>query len=146
MALENVSQWGLFEAERRINQGALSHGFLPSPSELRREIDRVMEPFRERERRAAEEKRRYLWAEDDKPRALPAPAGDPEAVAKWRARRAVERAEAAAKAAGAPVDRALFADKDERMTRTAADAVDDYMSRQSRHHYRSSERGEEFDA
>ncbi|ASY58452.1 hypothetical protein [Sinorhizobium sp. CCBAU 05631] len=62
-ALEGVGQWALFEAERRINQNALGHAFMPTPSELRAEIDRVMEPFRERERRAAEEARRYAWEE-----------------------------------------------------------------------------------
>lgn len=62
-ALEGISQWALFEAERRINQNALGHAFMPSPAELRGEIDRVMEPFRERERRAAEEERRYAWEE-----------------------------------------------------------------------------------
>ncbi|TBB88091.1 hypothetical protein [Rhizobium ruizarguesonis] len=143
-ALEAVGQWALFEAERRINQNALGHPFMATPAELRREIDRVMEPFRERERRAAEDERRYRWAEDDKPRALAAPQGDPEAVANWRVRRAAQKVQAAVKSAGAPVDRALFAHKDERMTRTAADAVDNFMSRQSRHHYRYSERGEEF--
>ncbi len=62
-ALEGVSQWALFEAERRINQNSLGHAFMPSPSELRGEIDRVMEPLLERERRAAEERRRYACAE-----------------------------------------------------------------------------------
>ncbi|WP_171049316.1 hypothetical protein [Rhizobium sp. MHM7A] len=131
-ALEDVGSWALMEAERRINQNSLGHPFLPTPAELRAEIDRVMEPFRERERRAAQERRLYQWPEE--PRALPAPAGDPEAVAKWRARRAVERAEAAAKSAGAPVDRALYADKDQRAQRTPADAVTDFMSRQDRRH------------
>jgi hypothetical protein len=67
-ALEGVSQWALFEAERRINQNALGHGFMPSPSELRGEIDRVMKPVLERRWRAAEEARRYEWADDDSPR------------------------------------------------------------------------------
>ncbi|PND26788.1 hypothetical protein CN933_13660 [Sinorhizobium sp. M4_45] len=62
-ALEGVSQWALFEAERRVNQNALGHAFMPSPAELRGEIDRVVEPFRERERRAAEEARRYASKE-----------------------------------------------------------------------------------
>ncbi|MHC2456221.1 hypothetical protein ACVMIX_002862 [Rhizobium leguminosarum] len=132
-ALEDVGQWALFEAERRINQNSLGHAFMPSPSELRAEIDRVMGPFRERERRAAEERRRYTW-EDDKPRALPAPKGNPNAVANWRARRNAEKAAAAVKSAGAPVDQALFADKNERMTRTAADAVSNFMARQDRRH------------
>ncbi len=46
-ALEGVCQWALFAAERRINQNCLGHAFMPSPSELRAEIDRVMEPFRD---------------------------------------------------------------------------------------------------
>ncbi|TAT82463.1 hypothetical protein [Rhizobium ruizarguesonis] len=129
-ALEDVSQWGLFEAERRINQNSLNHAFMPSPAELRGEIDRVMEPFRERARRAAEERRLYQWPEE--PRALPAPAGDPEAVAKWRVRRAAQKAEAAVKSAGAPVDQALFADKDQRSQRTPAEAIADFVSRQDR--------------
>ncbi|MGR9158571.1 hypothetical protein [Rhizobium leguminosarum] len=133
-ALEGVGKWALFEAERRINQNALGHPFMPTPAELRREIDHVMKPFRERERRAAEEKRRYEWDEDGKPRALPAPKGNPVAVANWRARRDAEKEEAAVKAASAPFDRALFADKEERMNRTAADAVSDFISRQDRRH------------
>jgi len=67
-ALEGASQWALFEAERRINQNALGHAFMPSPSELRGEIDRVMKPILERQRRAAEEARRYAWPEDGSPR------------------------------------------------------------------------------
>ncbi|TBD22977.1 hypothetical protein [Rhizobium ruizarguesonis] len=66
-ALEGVNQWALFEAERRINQNALGHGFMPSPSELRGQINRVMEPILERERRAAIEARRYRWPEDKSP-------------------------------------------------------------------------------
>ncbi len=66
-ALEGVSQWALFEAERRINQNALGHAFMPSPAELRGVIDRVMKPVLERERRAAEEARRYAWPEDETP-------------------------------------------------------------------------------
>ncbi|MDH6273541.1 hypothetical protein M2311_003631 [Rhizobium leguminosarum] len=131
-ALEDVGQWALFEAERRINQNSLGHAFMPSPSELRREIDRVMEPFRERARRAAEERRLYQWPEE--PRALPAPAGDPEAVAKWRAKRNADMAAAAVKSASAPFDQALFADKDQRVQRTPADAVSDFLARQERRH------------
>ncbi|RWX27246.1 hypothetical protein EHH54_33860 [Rhizobium leguminosarum] len=144
-ALEGVGKWALFEAELRINQNALGHPFMPTPAELRREIDRAMEPFRERERRAAEEERRYRWVEDDKPRALPAPTGDPKAIAKWRSRRNAEREEAAAKAASAPVDPALFADREERMKRKSADAVSDFISRQDRRHSRSSESEKEAD-
>lgn len=66
-AMEGVCQWGLFEAELRINQNALGHGFMPSPAELRGVIDRVMKPVLERERRAAEERRRYAWPEDKTP-------------------------------------------------------------------------------
>ncbi|WP_454265073.1 hypothetical protein [Sinorhizobium fredii] len=62
-AMEGVCQWALFEAEKRINQGSLAHSFMPAPSELRREINRVMEPFR----RAAAEARRYRWPEDSSP-------------------------------------------------------------------------------
>ncbi|WP_049733865.1 hypothetical protein [Rhizobium ecuadorense] len=142
-ALEGVSRWALLEAERRINQNSLGHAFMPSPSELRAQIDRVMEPFRERARRAAEERRLYQWPEE--PRALPAPAGDPEAVAKWRAKRNADMAEAALKTASAPVDPALFAGRDERTKRTSADAVADFISRQHRRHSRSSETGKETD-
>ncbi|WP_106795301.1 hypothetical protein [Rhizobium sp. H4] len=141
--LEGVGKWALFEAERRINQNALGHPFMPTPAELRREIDRAMEPFRERERRAAEEKRRYKWDEDGKPRALPAPKGDPEAIAKWRAMRNAQKAEAALKAESAPVDPALFADRDERKKRTSAEAVSDFVSRQHRRHFHSSETDQE---
>jgi len=138
-ALEGVGKWALFEAERRINQNALGHPFMPTPAELRREIDRVMEPFRERQRRAAEEERRYRWPEDNKPRALPAPKGNPEVIARWRARRSAEKEEAAFKAASAPADPALFADREERKKRTSADAVSDFISRQDGRHSRSSE-------
>jgi hypothetical protein len=139
VALEGVSRWALAQATREILQGSLGHAFLPSPPELRREVDRVMAPHLAARRREAEEARRYTW-EDDKPRALPAPTGDPEAVARWRARRNAEKAaEAAVKAASAPVDPALFPDREERMKRTSADAVSDFISRQDRRHSRSSE-------
>jgi hypothetical protein len=62
-ALEGVGQWALFTAERAINQNALHHPYMPSPSEMRGQIDRAMEPFRERERRAQAEARRYAWPE-----------------------------------------------------------------------------------
>ncbi|MBX4966159.1 hypothetical protein [Rhizobium binae] len=145
VALEGVSRWGLAQATREILQGSLGHAFLPSPPELRREVNRVMGPHEAARRRAAEAERLYRWPEDDQRRALPASAGDPEAVAKWRARRAVERAEAAAKAAGAPVDRALFADREARHRRTSDEAVDDFVSRQHRRHFHSSETDQESD-
>ncbi|TBF29308.1 hypothetical protein [Rhizobium ruizarguesonis] len=132
VALEGVSRWGLAQATREILRGSLGHGFCPSPPELRREVDRVMVPHVAARRREAEAARRYKWDEDNKPRALPAPKGNPEAIANWRARREAEKAEATAvKAASSPVDRALFADKQERMKRTAADAVSDFISRQA---------------
>ncbi|MGO7605034.1 hypothetical protein ACC718_18655 [Rhizobium ruizarguesonis] len=134
VALEGVSRWGLVQATREILQGSLPHGFLPSPPELRREVNRVMAPHQAARRREAEEAHRYRWAEDDKPRALPAPKGNPEAVANWRARRNAERAEAALKAATAPLDQTLFPDKDQRTERTPADAVADFISRQGRRH------------
>ncbi|WP_461516262.1 hypothetical protein [Rhizobium leguminosarum] len=96
-----------------------------------------MAPHLAARRREAEERRRYTW-EDDKPRALPAPKGNPEAVARWRVRRAAQQAEAAVKSAGAPVDQALFADREARKTRTAADAVADFLSRQDRRQISSS--------
>jgi hypothetical protein len=139
VALEGVSRWGLAQAVREILQGSLPHGFLPSPPELRREVNRVMGPHEAARRREAEAARRYKWPDDDNPRALPAPKGDPEAVANWRAMRNAEKAEAALKAASAPVDRGLFGDREERMKRTSADAVSDFISRQDRRHSRSSE-------
>ncbi|TBZ34584.1 hypothetical protein E0H36_09060 [Rhizobium leguminosarum bv. viciae] len=133
VALEGVSRWGLAQATREILQGSLPHGFMPSPPELRREIDRIMGPHVAARRREAEAARLYKWPEDDKPRALPAPKGDPEAVARWRARRNAEKAaEAAVKAASAPADPALFPDREERSKRTAADALSDFISRQDR--------------
>lgn len=133
VALEGCSRWGLAQATREILKGSLPHGFLPSPPELRREVDRIMSPYVAARRREAEEGHRYKWDDDDKPRALPGPKGDPEAIAKWRARRNAEKeAKAAVKAAGAHLDPALFADRQERSKRTAADAVDDFISRQLR--------------
>lgn len=146
VALEGVSRWGLAQATREILQGSLPHGFMPSPPELRREIDRIMGPHVAARRREAEAAHRYRWEGDDKPRALPAPKGNPEAVANWRAMRNAERAEAALKAAAsAPIDQALFADREERMKRTSADAVSDFISRQDRRHSRSSESDKETD-
>ncbi|TCA38491.1 hypothetical protein E0H72_26395 [Rhizobium leguminosarum bv. viciae] len=132
VALEGCSRWGLAQATREILQGSLTHNFMPSPPELRREIDRIMAPHVAARRREAEAARRYRWDEDDKPRALPAPTGDPNAIAKWRARRSVEKAEAAVKVESAPFDRALFADREERSKRTSADAIADFVSRQDR--------------
>ncbi|EJC77678.1 hypothetical protein Rleg10DRAFT_6390 [Rhizobium leguminosarum bv. trifolii WSM2012] len=143
IALEGCSRWGLAQATREILKGSLGHGFMPSPPELRREVNRVMAPHEAARRREAEAERLYRWPEDDQRRALPAPKGDPEAVAKWRVRRAAQKAEAAAKSAGAPVDQALFADREERTNRTAADAVSDFRSRQERRHDARSESGTE---
>ncbi|TCA70469.1 hypothetical protein [Rhizobium leguminosarum] len=132
VALEGASRWGLAQATREILQGSLPHGFMPSPPELRREIDRIMAPHVAARRREAEAERLYRWPEDDQPRALPAPQGNPEAIARWRAKRNAEKAEAAVKAASAPVDRALFADREERSKRTSAEAIADFVSRQDR--------------
>ncbi len=145
VALEGVSRWGLAEATREILKGSLAHGFMPSPPELRREVDRVMAPHVAARRREAEAARRYRWPQETKPRALPAPKGNPEAVARWRARREAEKAEAAVKAASSPVDRALFADREERLKRTSAEAVADFISRQGGRHSRSSESEKEAD-
>ncbi|TBC42724.1 hypothetical protein [Rhizobium ruizarguesonis] len=145
VALEGCSRWGLAQATREILQGSLTHNFMPSPPELRREIDRIMSPHVAARRREAEAARRYKWPEDDKPRALPAPKGDPEAVARWRARRNGEKTEAALKAASAPVDPALFADREERKKRTSSDAIADFVSRQHRRHSRSPESDKETD-
>jgi len=138
VALEGVSRWGLAQATREILQGSLGHGFLPSPPELRREVNRVMSPHVAARRREAEAAHRYKWDDDDKPRALPAPTGDPNAIAKWRAMRNSQKAEAALKAASSPVDPALFGDREERLKRTPDDAVGDFISRQHRRHSRSS--------
>ncbi|WP_049730648.1 hypothetical protein [Rhizobium ecuadorense] len=133
VALEGVSRWGLAQAVREILQGSLTHGFMPSPPELRREIDRIMVPHVAARRHEAEAAR-YKSDEDSKLRALPAPKGDPNAVANWRAKRNAEKAAAAVKSTSAPVDQTLFADKDQRAQRTPADAVSDFISRQDRRH------------
>lgn len=145
VALEGVSRWGLAQATREILQGSLGHGFLPSPPELRREVNRVMSPHVAARRREAESAHRYKWDDDDKPRALPAPTGDPNAIAKWRAMRNSQKAEAALKAASSPVDPALFGDREERLKRTPDDAVGDFISRQHRRHSRSSQSDKETD-
>lgn len=49
LALEGVAKHGLSEAVKRILKGALGHGFLPSPPELRLQCDKAME-WHERER------------------------------------------------------------------------------------------------
>lgn len=134
VALEGVSRWGLAQATRSILQGSLAHSFMPSPPELRREIDRIMIPHVEARRREAEAARRYKWDEDSKSRALPAPKGDPNAVAKWHAKRNAEKAAAAVKSTSASIDQTLFADKDQRAQRTPADAVSDFISRHDRRH------------
>ncbi|CAN7518564.1 hypothetical protein LJR235_003564 [Pararhizobium sp. LjRoot235] len=64
MSLEGTTEWGLFEAERAIYQGSLGHPYMPTPSELRREIDRLTKPHLERQRRAQMEQRRYAWPEE----------------------------------------------------------------------------------
>ncbi|WP_327211705.1 hypothetical protein [Rhizobium ruizarguesonis] len=145
LALEGCSRWALAQATREILQGSLGHGFMPSPPELRREIDRIMAPHLAARRREAEAERLYRWPEDDKPCALPAPVGDPGAVARWRAKRDSEKADAAVKAASPPVDPALFGDREARKKRTSADAVSGFLSRQHRRHFHSSEADQESD-
>lgn len=43
VALEGVTRYGLANAVRSILQGSLSHGFFPSPPELRKQCDKAME-------------------------------------------------------------------------------------------------------
>ncbi len=61
MALEGVTRHGLAEAVRFILRGALGHGFMPSPPELRLQCDKAMqwhieeaERIRHRERIASD--------------------------------------------------------------------------------------------
>ena len=44
IALEGVTRWGLAEAIKAILKGALGHGFMPSPPELRRQYETAMGP------------------------------------------------------------------------------------------------------
>ncbi|HYE25079.1 MAG TPA: hypothetical protein VEG32_07760 [Clostridia bacterium] len=61
VALDSVTRYGLSTAVRSILQGALNHGFFPSPPELRKQCDaamehheRMAEKVRRRERENAE--------------------------------------------------------------------------------------------
>lgn len=47
LALEGVTQHGLFEAVKFILRGALGHTFFPSPPELRLQCEKAMEWYRE---------------------------------------------------------------------------------------------------
>lgn len=57
VALDGVGLWSLQEAARAILRKSLGHGFFPSPSELRGECDRIMEPIRELQRMDARARR-----------------------------------------------------------------------------------------
>lgn len=58
VALDDVSATGLAEAVRRILQGALGHGFFPSPPELRIECDRIARAEASERARLMEERKR----------------------------------------------------------------------------------------
>lgn len=57
IALDGVTRHGLFEAARAILQGALGHGYFPTPPALRMQCDKAMEHHvRMRERIALRER------------------------------------------------------------------------------------------
>ncbi len=57
IALEGVTRWGLSEAIKAILKGALGHGFMPSPPELRRQYEVAMKPVYDQWQRANREAR-----------------------------------------------------------------------------------------
>lgn len=56
-ALDGVSRYGLERAVDNILRGSLGHGFMPSPPEMRMQIDEVMRPIREAQARDAQDRR-----------------------------------------------------------------------------------------
>ena len=68
IALEGVSAWGLKEATKAILAGSLGHRWMPSPSELRIEIERLENNERERFYRGERQRRRFFFDEDQHPR------------------------------------------------------------------------------
>lgn len=68
IALEGVSAWGLNAAARAIMAGSLGHKWMPSPPELRIEINRLENNERERFYRAERKRRQFFWDEDEHPR------------------------------------------------------------------------------
>lgn len=67
MALEGVTAFGLEQATKAIVRGSLGHPFMPSPPELRLEIDRIMDAEHDKLART----RRLEWDEDRQPTSGP---------------------------------------------------------------------------
>ena len=60
IALDGVTAFGLDQATKAIIRGALNHPFMPSPPELRRECERIMDTERDKLVKA----KRLKWPED----------------------------------------------------------------------------------
>lgn len=100
-ALVGVTKYGLETAVDNILRGSLGHGFMPSPPELRIQIDAVMRPILDARSRDAE-RRRILKEQSDEQRqretsqASWTPESRARATAEWEAVKAQQRLDNAA--------------------------------------------------
>lgn len=88
MALDGVTKHGLDTAVRNIMAGALGHGFMPSPPELRIQIDEVMRPLKEARARDQKERRILEEQAKDRRRRGMTPDQRQRATEKWQSARA----------------------------------------------------------
>jgi hypothetical protein len=81
IALEGVTAFGLEQATKAIIRGSLGHAFMPSPPELRRECERIMDSERDKLVNA----RRLEWPEDLNSTAPPDDAARQRMTERWLA-------------------------------------------------------------
>lgn len=88
MALDGVTKHGLDTAVENILRGSLGHGFMPSPPELRIQIDEVMRPIKEARARDQRERRILEEQAKDRKRRGMTPEQRQRATEKWQSARA----------------------------------------------------------
>lgn len=81
LSLEGCTAYGLDQAAKAILRGSLGHPFMPSPPELRIEIERIMDAEREKLMRSS----RLEWPEDQDPTEPPDDAAKQRMHARWAA-------------------------------------------------------------
>ncbi|MGN6451282.1 MAG: hypothetical protein ACTHLK_22355 [Brucella intermedia] len=88
MALDGVTKHGLDTAVKNIMAGSLGHGWMPSPPELRIQIDEVMRPIKEARARDQKERRILEDQAKDRRRRGMTPEQRQRATEKWQSARA----------------------------------------------------------
>lgn len=84
MALDGVTKHGLDTAVKNIMAGSLGHGWMPSPPELRIQIDEVMRPIKEARARDQKERRILEDQAKDRKRRGMTPEQHQRATEKWQ--------------------------------------------------------------